>query len=236
MIPKIIHYCWFGGRKKPREFENYIKSWRKIFSDYQIIEWNESNFDITAILYAQEAYNERKYAFVSDVARVYALYNYGGIYLDTDVEVLKKFDFLFKAYNLVLCNESLYGIMTGFIAAEKNNKYLKMILDDYQKRKFVLPNGKFDAKPNTQLFKEIIEENLGVSYSNNVVVKNDVVIYPSDYFSAFDGEIGKIQCTENTVSIHHFKASWQPFWKRKKDKLIYLWRRMHHASKKSQNL
>ena len=92
MIPKIIHYCWFGRNEKPLEVKKCINSWKKILPDYQIVEWNEENFDISNNLYAEEAYRDRKYAFVSDVARVYALINLGGIYLDTDVEVYRSFD------------------------------------------------------------------------------------------------------------------------------------------------
>lgn len=233
MIPKIIHYCWFGGKKKPKEFERYIKTWKNIFPDYHIMEWNESNFDVNAFEYAKEALERKKYAFVSDAARVYALYNYGGVYLDTDVEIIRRFDSLFKSYRLVLCNESPFGIMTGFIAAEKNNIYLKIILDYYKTKKFILEDGTLDTKPNTQLFKEIMESKLNVSYSKKIVTKDDVVIYPAEYFSAFDGESGKTDCTENTVSIHHFRASWQPLWKRLKDRMVYLRRRMLHVSKKS---
>ena len=122
-IPKIIHYCWFGKKEKPNIVKKCISSWKVILKDYEIIEWNEENFDISSNNFVRQAYENGKFAFVSDYVRVYALYNYGGIYLDTDVEVFKNFDPL-------LNNESFWGfeeknfIATSTIGAQKNNKFI----------------------------------------------------------------------------------------------------------------
>ena len=141
MIPKIIHYCWFGGNPLPESAHNFIKSWKKFNPDYKIKEWNESNFDVHCCRYVEEAYNAKKWAFVSDYARFHALYNEGGIYFDTDIKVLKSFD------DLLDC-----GAFFGFgwktltlpvFGASKGLNCFKLILDYYNSRNFIRKDGSY---------------------------------------------------------------------------------------------
>ena len=127
MIPKIIHYCWFGSNKKPRKVRKCIAIWKKLLPDYEFIEWNEDNFDINMIEYAKEAYNEKKYAFVSDVARLYALLQFGGIYMDTDVELLKPLD-SFLNHRAFCGFESENFLSTAMIGADKGSEWINFII------------------------------------------------------------------------------------------------------------
>ena len=130
-MEKKIHYCWFGGKAKPRRVINCIKTWKKYLPDYEIIEWNEKNFDINASIFAKEAYESKKWAMVSDYVRIYALYNEGGIYFDTDMKVLKDISEITKK-DMFMGYEYSVNVGTGVIVVkEKHNKYIKEILDYY---------------------------------------------------------------------------------------------------------
>lgn len=137
MIPKIIHCAWFGGKEKPEVVKKCIKSWKEHMPDYEIKEWNESNFDVNMFEYSKEAYNNKVWGFVADPIRIWALYNYGGIYLDTDVEVYKSFDDLLDNKFFIGFEQPHY-FGNATIGAEKGNELLKEILDEYNKKKFVV--------------------------------------------------------------------------------------------------
>lgn len=159
-IPRIIHYCWFGGNEKPEIIRKCISSWKKYCPDYEIKEWNESNFDINMFQYTKEAYNAKKWAFVSDVARLWVVLNYGGIYMDTDVEVLNNIDSLLNN-DLFMFFESERSIASGLgFGATKNNEIIKELVNDYSDRPFLLSNGKHDltACPaiNTKTIRKLI--------------------------------------------------------------------------------
>lgn len=198
MIPKIIHYCWFGGKTKPQEVENYINTWKKICPDYVIKEWNEQNFNINYNQYVSQAYNAKKYAFVSDVCRMYALYYEGGIYLDTDVEVINKFDSYLDNKSF-LCEEQRGRLIgTATIGAEPNMRWIKDFLTLYNNISFIQNNGKYDILPNTSRLTNFMKEYKG----------EKPTIYPIDYFCAKDYKSGKIHITPNTICIHHYAGSW----------------------------
>ena len=209
-IAKIIHYCWFGDKQKSEFINKCISSWNNILEDYEIIEWNESNFNININNYVREAYEQKKYAFVSDYVRVYALYNYGGIYLDTDVEVFKKFDDLLE-------NDSFWGfeekdyIATSTIGAKKGNKLIKEFLDSYENRSFLNEDGSIDTLTNVTIVSEIIS-NLGIKLDGTFQkIDNLAVIYPQEYFSPYDYINCYSKKTNNTYTMHHFYKSWVPF-------------------------
>ena len=140
MIPKVIHYCWFGGNPLPELAKKCIESWKKFCPDYQIIEWNESNFDLNINTYVKEAYTAEKWAFVSDVARLYALVNYGGIYMDTDVEVLKPLDDILN-FKAVSGFETKERIPTGMMACEKGHPLFEEFLREYNEAHFIKNDG-----------------------------------------------------------------------------------------------
>lgn len=220
MIPKIIHYCWFGKKDKPVEVCQYIERWKSRLLDYQIIEWNEDNFDITYNKYVAEAYENRKFAFVSDVSRLYALYNFGGIYLDTDIEIMKSFDDILETSDLILGFENGgQHIMTAFIAASRENAIIKEFSEYYTNRSFILENGQFDISPNTDEITKIISRLGGIMNNTMQKLASNVYVYPEEYFSAFEFKTFSKISTEHTYTVHHFHASWLPKYVRVRFKL-----------------
>ena len=207
MIPKTIHYCWFGRGKKNELALKCIESWHKVLPDYKIKEWNEDNFDVTLYPYAKEALESRKYAFVTDVVRLYALYTEGGVYLDTDVEVLKTFD-PFLHHHMFSGFENNGFVPTGMMAAEKGSKWAKDLLDEYTDRHFVLENGNFDLTTNTKTITDYMIKQ-GLRLDNTFQdFPGLCTMYPFEFFCPKDHGTGEISCTANTVCIHHFAGSW----------------------------
>ena len=179
MIPKKIHYCWFGRGEKPENVQECLASWSKFCPDYQIIEWNEDNFDIDAYRYTREAYDAKKYAFVSDVARVYALYNFGGIYLDTDVEVLKSFDEILNT-GIVLGFEEGDYVATSFMAAEPRHNLFKDFLNSYCNSCFVSSDGTLQTYTNVQKITKMLVEK-GLQRNNQLQKLTDgITVYPKE--------------------------------------------------------
>ncbi len=207
MIPKKIHYCWFGRNPLPESVLKNIASWKKYLPDYEIKEWDEDNFDINQNQYVKEAYENRKFAFVTDFVRLYALYTEGGVYMDTDVEVLKSYDpFL---HHLAFSGFETDGnVPTGMMAAEKGSIWAKELLEGYKERRFVLPDGSLDYTTNTTVI---------TKYMVGKGLKKDgkyqdfpglCTMYPAEYFCPKDHRTGKIHISEESVCIHHFAGSW----------------------------
>lgn len=207
MIPKVVHYCWFGKGKKPESALNYIASWRKYLPDYKIVEWNEDNFDINSNQYVKEAYESRRFAFVTDYVRLYALYHEGGVYMDTDVEVLASFD-PFLHHHAFSGFETDGNVPTGMMAAEKGSKWAKELLDGYTDRRFILPDGTQDTTTNTTVITRYMVEKGLVLNNKYQDFPGLCTMYPSEYFCPKDHRTGKIRCTPRTVCIHHFAGSW----------------------------
>ena len=204
-IPKIIHYCWFGGNPLPKEFQKYIDSWKKYCPDYEIIEWNESNYDIEKNLFMKQAYEHKKWAFVSDVARLDVIYNYGGLYMDSDVEVLSNLDdFL---YNNCFFGFELPTSCTSLFGAEKNNVFIKKLLDYYDKRAFVDENGVYDMTTNAKIWFDFLER-AGFKANGEYQHKNGITLYPEKVLSGKSLCTLQVSTTENTKAIHHFAGSW----------------------------
>ena len=206
-IPKVIYYCWFGKGKMPALSEKCIKSWKKYCPDYEIVCINEENFDITRNKYATEAYQAGKWAFVSDYARLKVLYDNGGIYLDTDVEILKSLDPLIKEQGYMGFDDN--GIIStglGF-ACEKGNKIVEALLKDYENIPFLLPDGTYDLTPCPDRNTKTLVE-LGMDPDNKDQIFMGIRMLPEDYLCPMKYYSGKKIITENTYSIHHFCASW----------------------------
>ncbi len=210
-IPKIIHYCWFGYNPKPKMAEKCIKSWKKYCKGYEIIEWNEDNFDISSCpLYVRQAYDEKKWAFVTDYARLKIIYENGGIYFDTDVEIIRKIDDLLdnncfmgieRAHE---CAKVASGLGIGCI---KGFPLIKEIMDDYNERTFIKADGTHDITTCTVLNTAILAKH-GYVEENRLQTVAGATIYPSEYFSPMDMTNGKMYTTKNTYSIHHYGLSW----------------------------
>lgn len=227
MIPKIIHYCWFGGNPLPKLAEKCIKSWKKFCPDYQIVRWDESNYDISsAPLYVRQAYEAKKWAFVTDYVRLQVVYENGGIYLDTDVELIKPLD-RFLNHSAYFGFESNEYVATGLgFGAEKGNAMLTEMMEDYQNIPFVLEDGTLDtlACPyrNTAVF---IKH--GIQLNNRLqVLTGDVLILPTKYLCPIEFATGKQFITQETVSIHWYNASWRTEAQKKRDKRRQFRRRM----------
>lgn len=209
MIPKKIHYCWFGGNPLPELARKCIASWRKYLPEYEIKEWNENTFDIHSNAYVEEAYEARKYAFVTDYVRLYALNHEGGIYMDTDVEVLRSLD-CFLHHPAFSGFEDETHILTGIMASEKGGKWVQWQLAYYSDRHFLLKDGNYDTTTNVEIISRRMQEK-GFILKNSVQNFKDIItIYSWDYFCPKSHETGKIHLTSNTFAIHHFSMSWIP--------------------------
>ena len=209
MIPKTIHYCWFGNNKKTELFYRCFRSWKKYCADYSFIEWNENNFDINCCDYVREAYEAEKWAFVTDYARLWITFHHGGIYLDTDVEVIKSFDELLNECAFFGLEDSKM-IATGLgFGSEVGNPIVKRMLDDYEAIHFVNPDGTYNLLPcpvrNTISIKEFLPEKK--DYESITRLK-DATIYPREYFCPLSADCTEMRRTKNTYSIHWYSASW----------------------------
>lgn len=206
-IPKTIHYCWFGRGQMPEDAKKCIESWKKYCPDYTIKEWNEDNFNIASNAYVKEAYEARKFAFVTDYVRLYALYTEGGIYMDTDVEVLKPLDEFLNCHAFSSF-ENNNSIPTGLMASEKGGTWVKKLLDEYTDLHFLMPDGSLDTTTNVVRITNLTEKEYGLKRVSSYQDLGDVTLYPHEYFCPKDWQTGKINLTENSFAIHHFKGSW----------------------------
>lgn len=207
MIPKKIHYCWFGKKPLPKEVIKCIKSWEKFCPDYEIIRWDETNFDIECSPFVKKAYSEKAWAFVSDYARLKIIYDSGGIYLDTDVELIKNLDFLLnnECYIGVQQNESLCNTGLGF-GAIKGNSVVYEMLKEYDNITFNIERKLEIACP--YLNSKVLARK-GFIFSNEIQEVEGAVVYPPQYFDPLSpGEKMKNLYCEDTISIHHYSASW----------------------------
>lgn len=213
MIPKIIHYVWLTYPSPyppvyPPIVEQCMASWKKFLPDYEVKLWNADNFDFSMCPYAEEAYKEQKYAFASDYVRLWALYNYGGIYLDSDVEVLRGLDEL-------LCNKAFAGfedkerIATCILGSEKRNPLFKEFMDDYVGRKFIIGGEMYDLTPNpVPITKRLIKQGLRLDGSYQKL--KNITVYPMEYFCPFNPYRKSGDCfTEKTYCNHYFNGEWK---------------------------
>lgn len=206
-IPKKIHYCWFGNNDKPKIVMKCIETWKRILPDYEIIEWNENNFDINSNKYVKEAYENKKYAFVSDYVRVYVLYNIGGIYLDTDVEVFKPLDKFLKEDSFWGFEEKNY-IATSTIGAKAGNKLIKQFLDFYEGKSYNEMATSIETSTNVQIVTKIFKD-MGFEMNGEKQTIDEIAtIYPQEYFSPYDYINYYDKKTDKTYTKHLFYKSW----------------------------
>lgn len=207
VIPKIIHYCWFGGNKISDLMLKCIDSWRRFCPDYEIIKWDENNFDYKQLPYMKEAYHKKKWAFVSDVARLYIVYQYGGIYLDTDVELLKGLDtLLYNDGYIGFENNNIVNTGLGF-GAKQGHNLIKEMLDDYKDKNFIKNDGTEDLKACPEIQTQILKRNGLIGNGEFQVIKK-LAIYPPIYFNPKNPYTLLSQATKSTFSMHHYNASW----------------------------
>jgi mannosyltransferase OCH1-like enzyme len=204
-IPKKIHYCWFGNNPLPEEYKKNIESWKKYMPDYEIIQWNESNYDVNKIPYTRYAYENKKWAFVTDYARLDIIYNYGGIYLDTDVEVLKSFDKL-------LDNDAFMGVENGNyvntgLGFGAIPKHFGIGLNKQIYENFVLNNNYINLINCPEITTNLLKK-YGAKLDGTIENIIDIKIYPIEYFCPMNYFTGVTKITNNTYSIHKYSMSW----------------------------
>ena len=218
MIPKIIHYCWFGRNDMPKLARKCIKSWRKYLPDYEIKEWNEDNFDVFMIPYVKEAYEAKKYAFVSDYARFWILYKYGGLYFDTDVEIIRPMNHIIERGAFMGCEGEASGATGGMppvapglgLGCNPGLGLYKEIMDFYETIHFVNKDGTLNVHTVVEYTTNILLKH-GLKDTNEIQLCADIFIYPKDYFCPLSWQGHEMQMTNNTVTIHHFAGSWLPW-------------------------
>lgn len=210
MIPKIIHYCWFGGKPLPRLAKKCIRSWKKYCPDWQIQRWDESNYDLAAApVYVRQAYEAKKWAFVTDYVRLQVVYEYGGIYLDTDVELV-------RSPMELLTHHAFFGfeggpyVATGLgFGAEKGAPILAEMMDDYIDIPFVKEDGSFDVTAcpvrNTQV---LVRHGMKADHTEQIL-DGGIRILPRSWLCPFDDWKDELAIKPETVSIHWYSASWE---------------------------
>lgn len=207
MIPKIVHYIWFGGKPYSGTIQKCIDSWKNFLPDYEFMLWNEDTFDISsACEFVRQAYENRKWAFVSDYVRVWALNKYGGIYLDTDVEVKKPLD-QFLGHAMVLGTDEL-GHLTAFMASRPNHPLWQGLIDNYHSMQFANPDGTFNMAVNNSYIEKRLADYGYVIANKMQRLEGDIVIYPDEWFHAADHMTGILHITENTHAIHWHTLTW----------------------------
>ncbi len=207
MIPRTIHYCWFGGGKMSPFLEECMESWKKFCPDYEIVRWDENNYDVSKFTYTRQAYECGKYAFVSDVARLDILYRYGGIYLDTDVKLLRSLDGLLR-------NRGFVGVENwgninsgGGIGAMPEHPMIKEMLDHRTGYSFILEDGTMNVETNG-FYETVPFRKHGMRIDNTLQIINDMVVYPAHVFHPYDYMSGEEHVTEDTYSVHYFSGGW----------------------------
>lgn len=216
MIPKVIHYCWFGRNPLPESALKCIESWKKYLPDYEIKEWNEDNIDVNIIPYTAEAYKLKKYAFVSDYARFWILYKYGGLYFDTDVEVIKPMDDIIARGPFMGCENSAQpganpknlGVAPGLgLGVNPGLGLYQEILDFYNDMHYLLPNGTTSTETVVTITTKLLCKK-GLQNTSEVQFVDGVWIYPKEYFCPLSRLTGKMNITHNTYSIHLYDGTW----------------------------
>lgn len=206
MIPRIIHYCWFGHGELSPLMKKCIRSWKKYCPDYEIVEWNEDNFDVNSVLWTKQAYEAKKYAFVSDYVRLKVLYEHGGVYMDTDVEVTRPID-QFLIHDAFSGFESENSVPTGIIASVAGQKVIERWLEYYCDRAYLI-DGKPCMDPNVMFMKDDLVEH-GLIMNDSLQNIDGMVIYPQTYFCPLSVVSIEQKITENTYTLHHFTSTWR---------------------------
>ena len=215
MIPKIIHYCWLSNDPIPDDLKKCMDSWKEKLPDYEVMLWNFDRFPKTKFQWVSDAFDNKKYAFAADYIRLNALYNYGGIYLDMDVEVLKCFDPLLELHTFVCWQKEMSGLEVAAFGSEKHAEWLKDCLSYYKNRPFIKNDGSFDTK----VLPTIVEDELrnhgydlvncsSLTEAKMIENTHKIPVFPCEYFSPKSYKTGKIEVTDNSYSIHHFAGSW----------------------------
>lgn len=225
MIPKIIHYCWFGRGEKPELAKKCIASWRRFCPDFEIREWNEDNCGDLAIPFMAEAYAAKKYAFVSDVMRLVVLEQYGGVYFDTDVEVLRDISPLLEDEGFIGFENDQFVNSGQVLAAIPHHPVIGAMIAEYKTLHFLNPDGSINAVGCPHLNSDVMER-FGLVRNGQEQLVAGIHVYPEDYFNPMDSTTGKLTKTEHTYSVHWYSMSWLPKRTQIRAKVGRIWRRL----------
>ena len=209
LIPKKIHYCWFGRNPIPAELQKCMDSWKRFCPDYEIIRWDESNYDIHKSPYMEQAYAHKKWGFIPDYARLDILYQYGGIYLDTDVELIRNLDDLL--YQPAFCGVENWGTVNfgGCSGAQPGNSVVQSVLEARKDIAFLGADGQLNlATCGYYETNPLIEQGLKINGETQTIGDGMMTVYAAEFFHPFDYMSGETNITQNTFSIHHFSGSW----------------------------
>lgn len=224
MIPRIIHYCWLSGEEYPELVRRCMDSWKRILPDYEFCLWDRRRFNIESSVWVKEAVAHKKYAFAADYVRLYVLFHFGGIYLDSDVEVLKSFDDLLELPYFVGKENSKHGIEAAVIGAEKGSVWIARCLSYYEGRHFAVPDQSLSMNVLPEIMTNILASHYRFEDISSVreFISSDRIIcrFPVDYFSPKSYVNKRLRLTANTYTIHHFAGTWQPWWKKT---LLRIW-------------
>lgn len=229
MIPKKIHYCWLGGNPLPESAKKCIKSWEKYCPDYEIIEWNETNYDFTKNRYMKEALEAKKWGFVPDYARLDIIYQYGGIYLDVDVELVRPYDDLLRYEGFAGFEDARYVNLGQGFGAEAGNPMIKKLMDSYESLSFINEDGSLNMVASPELNTEVFIQE-GLKRDGSFQQIDGFAFLPPDFLCPKSFDDGIIRKTENTYSIHHFDASW--FDKKQQEEKTERWKHKQKKAKK----
>ena len=230
MIPKIVHYCWFGRGEKPELAKKCIASWEKFCPDFEIREWNEDNCDYLAMPFMAEAYAAKKYAFVSDVMRLIVLEQYGGVYFDTDVEVVRDISPLLNDEGFIGFENNRFVNSGQVMAAVPHQPIVQAMIDEYKKLHYMQPDSSVMPVGCPHLNSDVLER-FGLIRNGQEQIVAGIHVYPDDYFNPMDSTTGKLTKTENTYSIHWYSMSWLPKRTQMKAKLGRIVRRIMEKGK-----
>lgn len=242
MIPKIIHYCWLSDSSMPEKAQKCMESWKKYLPDYEFILWNFSRFPKGKSVWVDQAFNSGKYAFAADYIRLFALYNYGGIYLDTDVEILKPYDDLLDLPYFIGQEKTPSGIEAATIGFPPGHSLIKQLLDRYNNRSFIKSDGSLDMEPIPYIIRRYIEAQYEYNVISNIADfssdSKQFNVFSADFFSPKRWDTGEMEVSDNTYSIHHFAGSWLPQHINIKNKRVYSFVKIkvwivHHLMRKN---
>ena len=212
MIPKIIHYCWFGRNPIPEKDKRCIESWGNFCPDFEVVRWDENNYDVNKILYTEQAYQKKRWAFVTDYARLDVIFQYGGIYLDTDVELLRSLEPLLKHHafaGLEFADGVQYSIATGLgFGAEPHSPIIRDMRDIYRNMQFLNQDGTENTLTTPAWVTAMLKKR-GFVQENRMQEVDGLTVYPTEYFSPKEYQTGRVHITPNTYSIHHYYGSWK---------------------------
>ena len=226
MIPKKIHYCWFGGNPLNKLGVQCLESWKEHLPDYEIIQWDESNFDVNCCQYVREAYEAKKWAFVSDYARCKIVYEQGGVYFDTDVETIASFDDIIERGAFMGCENPMnnpdirVALGLGF-AVEAGHPFYKELLESYESSTFYNADGSLNLYTVVDRVTDLLRTH-GLKDGNEIQTVEGITVYPSEYFCPINMDTGKMEKTKNTRSIHRYAATWVDPKSRFRGK-VYFW-------------